>query len=179
MSSVTDSSLSGVIALDVHPESASVKEGFMADIAPNGDGVDKDVVLHPQMLVETDGLLLLRKSKLSREAHAAVIVARGGEQHVMTIFFVSGEEESRSVGRRVEERPGVDIGVSSSGSVLNRHRRHRRNRWRSLPGGGGGKTPVGGGGDVLQDKCDPWIESKIGDNEPIFIIKGSWIQSWG
>lgn len=81
------------------PESALVEKGFVTDVAPNGDGVDEDVMLHPKMLVETDGFLLLREEEAGvGRADAAEILAGGRQQHVVTAFLVLGQQERRSVG---------------------------------------------------------------------------------
>ena len=57
-------------------ESGIVEEGFLAELAPEGDGVDEDVVLHPKMLVEADFLPLVGEEERRGTANAAVIVSQ-------------------------------------------------------------------------------------------------------
>ena len=64
-----------MIPLDVRMESGIIEEGLLAELAPEGDGVDKDVVLHPKMLVEADFLPLIGEEERSGTANTAVVVA--------------------------------------------------------------------------------------------------------
>ena len=79
------------------PKPSLIEEGFMAYVAPNGDGVDEHVMLHPEMLVVADGFVLLRELERVWGAQPAEDVAGGRKQNVVTALLVLGEKVRRAV----------------------------------------------------------------------------------
>ena len=126
-----------MVAFDVIRESSVIEKWLFTKTTPDRNGVDKNVVLHPQVFVKADALSL-RREFVRDVAHSAVEGAGRILENVMFSFFGLGEKKGRIGGIRQDEHRLI-------GNVRGKFDRLKRGRFgkngRRWCGGGG----VGGG----------------------------------